>query len=388
MKRLVKFALATTVALSIGASVRADLSVYYTGSTAMRSTFYNAIADKIGVADQGGSSSGQMTWEGKSWDGTTVNIYANFTGSAQGIQDLIQGNLLNYLDHTGATFTHAPTAALSDVYQASTPFSTSFGFSDISSWDFTGNPGHAGIGCLVFMFAGNKAALDLGINNMSAENFRNLAATGKETAGFFGSSTPATQVYLTGRNNKSGTRITTLAVTGYGIFKGVQQWAAGVVNDDGTGKYARGGDIAAPPVAFAPNANYVGGEGWDSGGGVAGDLSNNNMNAGDAYPMVSYVGVSDANTIGNGGGVIKYDGYAYTTANLANGAYTFWCYEHLYSKPGTDADTFKTSLNTAVQAREVTDYGAPPAPLGVPSVVPLSAPYLKVSRSGDGSLVH
>ena len=93
--------------------------------------------------------------------------------------------------------------------------------------------------------------------------------------------------------------------------------------------------------------------GYIGGGDVANVLSatnpaNLNIPAGPKGPLgvantgeffVGVLGISDGGTVlTNGGTILNWNGVPYTAANLQNGLYTFWGYEHAYLLPTVSAD--------------------------------------------------
>ena len=55
------------------------------------------------------------------------------------------------------------------------------------------------------------------------------------------------------------------------------------------------------------------------------------VNGGNGFSVIGYLGVSDANTAAAAGGhILTYNGVAESAANIAEGTYTFWGNEYLY----------------------------------------------------------
>jgi hypothetical protein len=138
----------------------------------------------------------------------------------------------------------------------------------------------------------------------------------------------ATPVYGTGRNDGSGTRITTLAETGYGINTTINQYRNGAISGS-FGAYSRGANQSTW-TTFGLGPNYDG-DGWTSGGSVNGDLINTLITT----PGIAYIGYNDAISPA-GATMFNYNGYFLTAGNVQNGQYTLWGYEHIYTT-GSDA---------------------------------------------------
>jgi hypothetical protein len=118
----------------------------------------------------------------------------------------------------------------------------------------------------------------------------------------------ATTVYCTGRNADSGSRVTTLAELGYGVFNRVNQYDGTVV----------GGAITA--LTFKGNVGY------SSGSGVAGLLSGTYTGG----TVVGYLGASDwASAVSGGATELTWNGVPYSAQAVQEGRYTFWGYLHM-----------------------------------------------------------
>jgi len=182
-------------------------------------------------------------------------------------------------------------------------------------------------------------------------------------------------VYAVGRNDASGTRVAAFADSLFGIFSAPAQYdisagptltldshpdATGVVHTDGTQGYISGGDVAA--------AMSIGGSG----------AATDPFTGGSGWYAIAYVGISDANTaIAGGAAALTYNGVAYTPANVQNGEYGFWGYEHILSFPTLNSYDlyFKNQLKTALLTGTFeTDSGAG-----------FETSTMNVQRTGDGA---
>jgi hypothetical protein len=80
--------------------------------------------------------------------------------------------------------------------------------------------------------------------------------------------------------------------------------------------------------------------GFSSGGTLAGTLGSSTtaasgnidqVNGGNGFSVIAYLGVADANTAHTAGGtILTYNGVAESAAAIAEGAYTFWGNEYIY----------------------------------------------------------
>jgi hypothetical protein len=133
-KTLILLALSGLFAAS---TVQAQVDIYITGSTAFRANAYRSIRALYGANLTGqnpadpASSANIVTWSGTIpalFGGQTVTVHASYSGSAAGVQALVQNTSQNYLTSASAGVTnltsHQADLAFSDVFQATTLFTT------------------------------------------------------------------------------------------------------------------------------------------------------------------------------------------------------------------------------------------------------------------------
>jgi hypothetical protein len=340
----------------------------------------------------------QGTWpaDGSDAQNQWVVIYMGQTGSGQGIIDVASQNQVSYLDfgagapfqhNAGANFTHTPDADFSDAFQASTTGSTDAGYRDISATDTS-------VAVQPFVWCCNAACTALGgINNITPQLIANMGGLGKITKSYFsGVATDvgaAKTIYLTGRDDGSGTRIVTMLEMGYGIGA-IQQYQGGtltgVVKADGTEDRAAntvdhkfhthpwpGG--SAPGVGGGPAGTGTW-SGWNSGGWVNADLSD----GGNLEAAIGYLSIADAKVLPQ----LTYNGTSFSKANVENGAYTIWGYEHFYDKgtlagvPANIKASIIFGLDDPATGYESINAGAAGINLNV----------MNVARGSDGGLVQ
>jgi hypothetical protein len=381
----------------------ADVTMNFTGSTAFRSAIHNAAkaaltgctyayaGTSLGSA---GSAIFKGTISGHSELGT-VTIRTSWSGSGTGVRDVAAnngaGNPILFISGTSATSsggtqnavaTESAVAhvALSDVFQSST------GFTGGSYKTLT----NTNVGVVPFVFVANDSTLISGANagkltNVTPQLFQALFVNGSQPLSLFtGDVNDTALVYSTGRDTGSGTRITTLAETGYGINKPVQQWKVTV---SGTNADQLDSLQIWPTTGSGADAANAGNGGFTSGGNVASALSAKStnvttldadgatINTGENLLLIGYVGTADATTaVGNGAKQLKYAGVDYSANNVFNGFYTFWAYEHMYSATLT---TNENTIKNAVVAQIPSNLGT--AGLDINSMA--------VGRSNDGGLV-
>jgi hypothetical protein len=286
---------------------------------------------------------------------------------------------------TSAQNTNSQVAQLSfsDTYQATSQFNgTLLGVSYASLSGFDGADGIVGV--VSFNWIGSK---NITATNITANFANQLLASGTVPLALLtGSSADKTNgVYLVGRNIDSGTRLTTLAETGFGTKSTVYQY-----------KYNSAASIQPYPIEVIDgiSSSTLGNSGYSSGGTLAG-LMTNVLAAGSslatdtngttsAYTgsnfLVGYAGTSDANgQTANGLVKFSYDGVASSTNAIAQGQYTFWGYEHLYvsASASTAAKAVATGLGAGILATPTSSL--------TPNV---NLNDLVVGRNGDGSPVY
>ncbi len=385
-------------------AAQADVTINITGATAFRSAASTAIRNSF--------TSVNYAYNGTSFTGATYQIFkgsfpgvsgnttirTNWSGSVEGIRDLSQQNSISFLP-TSTTMSSAGTAnattssldsataalAFTDVYAASTPYDN-------------GSVEGTVAGIIAFRFVANPTANGT-LTNITAQQFRNLATNGNTPASLFtGNASHTTPVYLTGRNDGSGTRVTILAETGHGYSQLVQQYKGTV----------SGGVVSALqlwPTGDGSNTSNIynsdaaGNGGYSSGGTVATLLSGNstsvqvkgptgtNIGSPKSVFVVGYLGTNDSNTAVTAGAIpLSYNGVSLTVSSsgitnsaiIQNGAYTLWANEQLYWLTGTaDASTDLGVVKDALLA-------GIPANLGNAG---LDVATMNVSRSSDGGLV-
>lgn len=388
----------------------ADVTIRLTGSTAFRSGTHKGIVAMMGgetnckfatAAIVGNTVATQTSFESADYtviQGTAASIpgittvHCTWTGSATGIKDVAENNNLNFIPasalpalngYTNATVgngatraTESTTAkfAFSDVFQASTPTPTP-ALQDNQ------------LAIIPFCFVANEGTT--GITNMTQQLSRALWVNGIQPKKLFtgnpGAADAEDLVLAIGRDNGSGTRITQLAETQYGVFTPVQQWKLTSAADittaqlwpigDGVGSFAAG------------NGGYTSGStirnfmGLTSATVDLKDADNVEFLTDVPVSLISWLGITDANTaVTNGAVRLSYEGVTYDGTNtdlIYEGAYTAWGYLHLYVPSGlsTDENQFKSNLTTQLDNASV---------LGSSG---LRVSQMHVSRGNDGATV-
>jgi hypothetical protein len=133
-------------------------------------------------------------------------------------------------------------------------------------------------------------------------------------------------MYISGRDNGSGTRVNTFGDTGFGIFTSPSQ-----IEIDSTGNMILVGGV------------YAGDFGYSSGGTLAKTMGTSTVGKDDPYmattgkgfSVVAYLSRGDADTaIGLGAVELAYNGVAQSRANVIEGTHTLWGNEYILQHAG------------------------------------------------------
>jgi hypothetical protein len=343
--------LAGAFALGFASMARAATQyVYMTGSTAARNAFYLTIIDGATVFDatptvvaQGNSDPSKATYHlfhGKIGGADTI-LKAHWSGSEGGISDITGSATETFLDDSAVSSSSSPG-----------PFANST--VDLAAADndkaYSRNPSAAITGtkvCIIpFIWVKEKGSA-AGLLNVTDQTVRQALKGYAVLSQFTGNPADTTFVYVTGRDNQSGTRVNQFGDCGFGIFSSpfmVQIAANGSMIDQG---------------GFG---TYLGDYGYSSGGTVATqmgyDLSQPtavdaaNGTGVEKFSVIAYLGRSDANTAeANGATDLTCNGVAYSNAAIQQGLYNLWGNEYVYRR------NTSTSQATAVYNKLVASTG-------------------------------
>jgi hypothetical protein len=337
--------LSVAATLCLASVATAQNKVYITGSTAFRSVIYDAMAGTTvfdaapSVAVYGANAAldphtgNQMDFEGLI-GGASYIIKCAWSGSEAGIGDVVSttqtrafANDIGVGGVTAGTFSSAPPSTVNhtvdlapaDNSQANsktkTPALTQFNVVGIIPFTWCKNAqGHP-------YTSGTFPDYDR-LVNVTDHQLRVALTGGSVLALFTGNSSDTKFVYVSGRNNDSGTRVNALADTSYGVTKPVSQYNLAGVN--GT-----------------PTITSVGNGGQSSGGtlattmGISGSATTADpINGGTGWYAISYMGVPDFLETASPNDVVALtlNGVARSTAAIQEGQYSFWGRVHLYAK--------------------------------------------------------
>ena len=406
---------ASALSLALVPASQADVTINITGSTAFRAVTHAAILSAMTgeTASRETTSSGSTALKdvGKicfkgSVAGITgvTTVNCNWNGSVQGMT-IVGAGATNggWIDPASATFTSengsgsshvyaagaapktsvVPTVACSDVYQASTTVTASLE-------DVIG-------GVIPFKFVASESA-PAGITNITDQLHEALWVQGSQQQSLFtGNAADTNLVYAVGRDAGSGTRVTRLAETRYGIIKGVSQWrvttSGGVASD--VRLWPSLLEEATAPSNMANDPTNQGNGGYTSGGTIATvmgststsvnlrDALNNVLASGQNVCFISHLGLSDAKTaIDAGAKELTYNGSVYSADNVRNGKYTAWGYLHVLNKTSALTADQVTGRNAIVGA-----FGSNLFPFGASVEAGIDINTMVIRREEDGGLV-
>lgn len=373
--KTIKLLLAGVLFACLTSLASAQTVINVTGATAFRAAAHDAIIAILGgqgttqyafTGTQGIGGANKAIFSGNlAGVGSTI-VRTTFSGSTQGIADVAQNNNVNFLP-TSTT----RTTAGNNVADASDPAQVRFAFSDVFQASATvqspvleATP----VGVIPFVWLANNSA-PATLNNMTDQIHEALYSQAILPLSFFtGVETDTTNIYPTGRNAGSGSRATMLAETGYGVFRGVQQY---------TGTFS-GSAIT--------NLTFVGNGGYSSNSGIRDLLTKTSGavsvdgGAPESLIVVGYLTIPDALAALGAGTPARemfYNGSQYSLNNVINGKYTLWGYEILLNRSGLTAaeSTFRTALINTIPTTLTPSTGVP-------------IPDMNVTRfGGDGGLV-
>ena len=323
-----KYVLAAMLGVGVAVVSNAQ-TVYMTGSTAFRGNTYTALATDGVVfhpaptittwGNATASSGNYMTFFGTAVGGGALTVQCSWSGSEAGVSDVALNTSEPFSADTadGAVHTNNPATTASHTVDlamadADTPFARVYG-------DNLTPPAaiahKAEVGVVTFKWVRNPG-LWTG-TNVSDSMIRQALTPpyGAYRATFDGVSTHLDSVYVTGRDNGSGTRVNTFGDTGFGIFSMPGQI-----------------EINSSGVMQQIGGQYIGDFGFSSGGSEAATMGANTtattdmVNGGTGFSVIAYLGYNDAKAaVGTYGATeLTYDGVLFSLQAIQEGTYTFW----------------------------------------------------------------
>ncbi len=382
-------ALMALISLAAAGTASATVTIRISGSTAFRASTVTAIKAVM----SGGSP--QYAWQSSSsftganyhiFKGTVAGIAdpnvivkCSWSGSVAGIKSVTTNQLLTFLADATPTSTSPTTAAnganvaagnltanegapvicMTDNYQGSTKYTTPTLTDDTI------------VGVVPFKWVASFGA-PASLTNVNFQSVKQFLAAGY-ISGSMVSGNPANAsdqvggfyIYAAGRDPLSGTRVGAFAESDYGVKSEAVQFRPKTVASNIVS------EIEITPADPANDAINPGDGGETSGGNLADKMRYTTTNVVEnsilgytgKMVFITYLGLTDAdraingtgsNTTGaNSGGAkeLTWNGVPYSQANVENGYYTFWNYEHIMVKSGQpNAAALRALLVPQIQA--------------------------------------
>jgi len=418
-----KLLLVSLAAVTLGGAALAQtptpIVIYIAGANGDRATTNTAISNILagenfsGVGGAGLTAANYAIFKDGTFNGTPVTVKVSYQGAAAGIAQ-VAGSLPGFFladgsttDPTGAGAprdSSVPQIAMSTNFQATTPFFNNYQghfYEDLSANDN------------IVDVVGLKwyASPSFPGDNITPQLAQYLFGSGAAPLSFFtGLATDRNKVvFATGRNLDAGQRFVAQAESGIGIYGTVKQYKATFSGQstDAAG-YKFGGTVTSQQLfeiqtTSGVSSQFLGNGGVDTGKNLAPYLTapltanaytlNNTLQSVDengvASPItagyyVSYLTPQDGDVaVSHGATELKWNGVPYSVANVAEGRYTFWTYEHLF---------FRNSLAVSQDPSDVVIKAFADALIlriknfdATVSGIKLSDVF--VTRSGEGTLV-
>lgn len=371
-----KLVVAGALSLGIASMAHAQNRVYLTGSTAFRPALYDALRNvfdaspAVQIAAYKCSASGtidphtagQMEFKGNI-GGAAYIIKCSWSGSEAGIQDLAKNTTEPFIDDIGVNGVQAinstATASQTDSHTVDLAMAdTSQTVSKTPTPALTGQT----VGIVPFVWVKNAQGHPYvsgtypdydRLVNVTHPQLRIALTGGAQLALFTGNPSDAGKyVYVSGRDNGSGTRVNTFCDTGYGVFTLPQQIIITGANGNPT---IQGGNTTTT--------------GQSSGGTLATTMSFSGsatavdpISGNTGWYAIAYLGLYDADVAlapGTGDCIaLTLNGVAESTAAVTQGQYSFWGNEHIYQNANpisAAASTVYTSLTSGGKINAAVD---------------------------------
>jgi len=318
--------------------------VYMTGSTAARNAVYFTLSTNVfdsapTITTQGSGTPQKSTYMtfGGSVGGVPIIVKCDWTGSEAGILDLTDNpsQTEQFLADTAASSSSSPGPFISSPVDLAMA-DNAVQFSKNPQAQITGKEV-----CIIPFMLMKEVGSANDLTNVTDAQFRVAITGGAKLALFTGNSADASFVYITGRDDNSGTRVNTFGETGYGIFSSPSQV-----------------ELNSSGQMLDPNGDgsYVTSEGYSSGGSVATQMGVNcssttdEINGGTGISVVGYLGISDAQTaMGLSAVQVSYNGVQESSVTVEQGQYSIWGNEYCYhlNSPSSQALSVYTKLTAA-----------------------------------------
>jgi len=394
MKSLKLLAVGLLAAASVSLA-SAQTTIRITGSTAFRKATATAIQNILAPGYTWGGiptanvGSNQLMFVGNlASNGHAVVIKVSVRGSEGGIFNLTSGtadaSTPFIADGTtlSTTGTNLTSGAATDVSPADVSLSDSFQGSSAYKAPLLND---AQVGVIPFVWI-SAYLNDATVNGLTHQQLKaTLLGNGALNLWTGNIADANIPVVVIGRDEDSGTRVVAFQESTFGAGSSPTQFQP-------TGPAGAFTGLQAWPVNTVNGTTYgVGHSGYPSGGALQAVLNDASLTQ--YADVISYLGQSDAAaalTNGNAATALPWEGVSYFVSKVGttvtwndaavfNGLYTFWSYEHLFTKSGAAGDVAKTAADivTRLTTPGVTDA----------NISGYRLEQMKVKRNGDGAPV-
>jgi len=341
--------LITGALFAAAANTRADVDITLTGSTAFRAQVWSRIYSLFDggsagttIMPAGTATNGSVavatvngTMTALCGAGVPVHIRYAWNGSAAGLQALDSGIALTTKDPTfgtNVTTTVADIAFADNFPQSCVP--------PISASHFTSDQQ---VGMPIFAFVKNNGPGMSTVTNITKELAWVLYNSGATVPSSVFGGTDSNPVYLVGRDNGSGTRITVMKDTSF-TSTPIQ------FGTNGAGALVLASTLAqagTSPFGTATTSGvFAGKDGYDGGGSVMNVVASPSVVGNN---IIGYAGLKDALSKPSLASLLNYQGMFPSVATASSGAYPLFGFEHTYMKSSA-SDANKIAVFNALVA--------------------------------------
>src|SRR5262245_5468610 len=348
MKPILRIGLAVLTLGFAGAASAQINRVHITGSTAFRNVIYDALsgttvfdaAPTIAVYRSNAAldpHTGTFMEFSNLISGAIYIIKCDWSGSEAGIADIVGTPNRDFLKDFGtdvpAGTISAATPTAAQLVQTTVDIATADNSQAASKNKTPALPAPNVVGIIPLVWVKNAQGHPYApgtfpdydrLVNITHPQARVALTGGTKLALLTGNAADINFVYVSGRDNNSGTRVNCLADTTYGITKNVSQYNLGGVNG-------------------APTITGVGNGGQSSGGtlattmGISGSgTTADPINGGAHWYAIAYMGMPDyLETAAPLDAVaLTLNGVAESTTAIQEGQYSYWGRVHVYTRTG------------------------------------------------------
>lgn len=378
-----------SAALSLGVAALANASttyVYLTGSTAMQgpviTTLTNSVFNSGNTLTVWGDGTNKTIFVAvhgtTAVGGLDVTVQSSWSGSEAGIADVASNTVVQELFMDPSQMN-----GLNNGATAPASFTTNFvqlAMADnAQQYSRTLKPilaNNAEVGVVTFAWVRN-GGLWTG-SNVTDQQLRQALIGNCKLALFSGNAGDTnSRVYVSGRDNSSGTRVNTFGDCGFGILTPPSQ-----VEMD------TNGNLQVSPG----DSDYEDDWGFPTTGSLVASLAASTTSISDptgfnqhgtkGYSVIAYLGISGAKSATNGTScaILSYNGVPFAPTNVIEGTYPFWGNEYIF-----EANSGVSSQANAIYAALTNDI---PGNVDGVTAIALSNMHCKRAGGPTGDVTH